>query len=193
MNTQAYIDDCALQLKKLKSQADRAIAQTKDAHFFATIDPESNSIAIIMKHLAGNMKSRWTDFFTSDGEKPNRNRDSEFEMDGVDTREKILATWEEGWKITLGTISIMKPTDLEKTITIRGEPHSVPQAINRQLTHYAAHIGQIVLLAKHYAGADWQTLSIPRGKSKEFEVSKRGEQYKPKQVGGGLTSTQPDL
>lgn len=164
---QAYLDDCLLQLKKLKKQAERAIAQVTDEHFFATLDSESNSIALIMKHIAGNMRSRWTDFLTTDGEKPNRNRDSEFEQSTEDTREKILAAWENGWAITFAAISALKPEDLSRTVMIRKEPHSVMEAINRQLTHYSAHVGQIVLLAKHYAGANWKTLSVPRGKSKE--------------------------
>jgi len=173
---QAYLDDCILELKKLKKQAERAVAQVKDEHFFATLDSESNSIALIMKHMAGNMRSRWTDFLTTDGEKPNRNRDSEFEQEPEDTREKILAVWENGWALTLATISALKPEDLGRTVMIRKEPHSVLQAIHRQLTHYSAHVGQIVLLAKHYAGANWKTLSVPRRKSKDFDVSKDGEQ-----------------
>ena len=178
MNDQAYIDDCVLQLRKLKKQAERAIDQTKNEDLYRSLDPGSNSIAVIMKHLAGNMKSRWTDFLTSDGEKPNRNRDSEFEGTFLDTRDSVLSNWEEGWTITLSTISALKPTDLDRTITIRGESHSVLEAINRQLTHYAGHVGQIVLLAKHFAGSNWQTLSIARRKSKQFDVSKGGESYK---------------
>ena len=178
MNDQAYIDDCVLQLSKLKKQAERAIGQIKDEDLFRSLDPESNSIAVIMKHLAGNMKSRWTDFLTSDGEKANRNRDSEFEINSPDKREKILSLWEDGWAITLSAISALKPNDLDRTINIRGESHSVVEAINRQLTHYAGHVGQIVLLAKHFAGSNWKTLSIPKGKSREFDVSKGGESYK---------------
>lgn len=177
MNDQAYIDDCVLQLRKLKKQAERAIGQIKDEDLFRSLDPESNSIAVIMKHLAGNMKSRWTDFLTSDGEKANRNRDSEFEISPLDKREKILSLWEDGWGITLSTISALKPNDLERMINIRGESHSVVEAINRQLTHYAGHVGQIVLLAKHFAGSNWKTLSIPKGKSREFDVSKGGQAY----------------
>jgi len=179
LNAQAYLDDCLLQLKKLKTKADRSIAQVSDEHFFSVLDPESNSVALIMKHLSGNMRSRWTDFLTTDGEKPDRNRDREFERSGRDTRESILASWEDGWERALSAISTLKPEDLDRTIEIRGEPHSVLEAINRQLTHYAAHVGQIILLAKHYAGGNWQTLSIPRGKSKEYDESKGGRQYKP--------------
>ena len=166
MNGQAYIDDCILQLNKLKTQAERAIAQIQDDHLFAVLDPESNSIAIIMKHMAGNMRSRWTDFLTTDGEKPDRNRDGEFETQSSETRKEILADWESGWTCALNAIVSLTPDDLGKTVTIRGEAHSVIAAVNRQLTHYGAHVGQIVLLAKHFAGADWKTLSIPRRKSK---------------------------
>jgi hypothetical protein len=172
-----YIDDAILQLRKLKAQADKALAQTSDEHLFATLDPESNSIAIIMKHMAGNMRSRWTDFLTSDGEKPDRERDTEFELDAADTRERVFALWEDGWARTLGALTSLTPADLGRTVHVRGEPHSVVEAINRQLTHYAAHVGQIVLLAKHYAGADWTTLSIPRGQSKQFDVAKSGAPY----------------
>jgi hypothetical protein len=179
LNGQAYLDDCLLQLQKLKTKADQAIAQVKDNHFFATLDPESNSIALIMKHLSGNMRSRWTDFLTTDGEKPNRNRDNEFEQSKEDTRESILASWEDGWGRAFSAISALEPEDLDRTIKIQGEPHTGLQAINRQLTHYAAHVGQIILLAKHYASASWQTLSIPRGKSKEYDVSKGGQRFKP--------------
>ena len=162
MIEQHYLQDAVVQFKKLKAQADKALAQTTDAHLFATIDAESNSIAIIMKHIAGNMRSRWTDFLTSDGEKPDRQRDTEFEVAAADSRERILALWEDGWARTLKAVSTLTVADLSKTVQIRGEAHSVIEAINRQLTHYAAHIGQIVLLAKHFAGSDWETLSIPR-------------------------------
>lgn len=176
MTEQAYLKDCLLQLQKLKSQADRSIAQVKDEHLFSKLDPETNSIAIIMKHLVGNMRSRWTDFLTSDGEKPDRDRDAEFESQPDDTREKVLALWEDGWSRVFVTIKGLKPDDIARTIMIRSERHSVLEAINRQMTHYAAHVGQIVLLAKHFAGPDWRTLSIPRGKSKTIDVSKSGEQ-----------------
>ena len=130
-----------------------------------------------MKHMAGNMRSRWTDFLTTDGEKPDRNRDSEFELEPQDTREHIIATWEDGWSQVFDTVRALGPEDLMKTVTVRGEAHTVLEAIQRQLTHYAAHVGQIVLLSKHYAGANWKTLSIPRGKSREFDVAKSGAPY----------------
>jgi len=174
---QQFLQDAVLQLRKLKAQADKAISQTSDEHFFATLDPEANSIALIMKHMAGNMRSRWTDFLTTDGEKPDRDRDREFETSGADTRASVTALWEDGWSRLFSAITPLSPADLSKMVQVRREAHSVLEAINRQMTHYAAHIGQIVLLAKHYAGADWQTLSIPRGKSKEFDVSKTGAAY----------------
>ncbi|MBI1873106.1 MAG: DUF1572 family protein [Acidobacteria bacterium] len=172
-----YLKDVLLQLRKLKGQADKALAQTDDQHLFAVLDPEANSIALIMKHMAGNMRSRWTDFLTSDGEKPDRDRDREFELETDDARAGIFASWEKGWGLVFQAISSLAVEDLPKTIRIRGEAHTVVEAINRQLTHYAAHVGQIVLLAKHYAGTNWRSLSIPRGKSKEFDVSKRGSGY----------------
>lgn len=177
MIEQHYLDDAVRQLRKLKIQADKAVAQTSDEHLFATLDPEANSIAIIMKHMAGNMRSRWTDFLTSDGEKPDRDRDREFELGAADTRERLLSEWEGGWTTLFDAVTGLTATDLGATIRIRGEAHSVVEAINRQTTHYAAHVGQIVLLAKHYAGARWRTLSIPRGKSKEVDVSKNGGAY----------------
>jgi hypothetical protein len=172
-----YLEDCVLQLRKLKSQAEKAIAQIDEDRLFAVLDPEGNSIAVLMKHMAGNMRSRWTDFLTSDGEKPDRERDREFEMGPDDTPARVRASWEEGWARTLQTISSLAPDDLAKSVRIRGEPHSVVEAINRQLTHYAAHVGQIVLLAKHYAGPRWQSLSIPRGKSAQVDVAKSGAAY----------------
>ena len=159
-----YLDDCVFQLRKLKLQADTAVAQIDDRQFFELIDPDANSIALIMKHVAGNMRSRWTDFLTTDGEKPNRNRDTEFEQERGDTRAAIVAHWEDGWRLLIDTISSLQPGDLGKTVTVRGEAHTVVQAINRQISHYSAHVGQIVLLAKHFAGSKWQTLSMPKRK-----------------------------
>jgi hypothetical protein len=177
MIEQHYLDDTLLQLRKLKDQADKAIAQTGDAHLFAVLDPEANSIALIMKHVAGNMRSRWTGFLTSDGEKPDRDRDREFELTSGDTRAQVLSAWEDGWARVFDAVASLSPEDLGRTIRIRGEAHSVIEAINRQTTHYAAHVGQIVLLAKHYAGPRWRSLSIPRGQSKAFDVSKSGGRY----------------
>ncbi|HEV8117768.1 MAG TPA: DUF1572 family protein [Thermoanaerobaculia bacterium] len=167
MNELEYRDEAARQFRGLKKAADRALAQVSDGDFFAALDPESNSIALIVKHLAGNMRSRFTDFLTSDGEKPDRRRDSEFEIEAGDTRESLLARWEEGWKITAAAIEPLTAEDFSKTVPIRGEPHTLLRAINRQLVHYGYHVGQIVYLAKHFAGPKWETLSIPRGKSEE--------------------------
>ena len=172
-----FLDDTLLQLRKLKAQAERACAQIDDEGFFAPLGTDENSIAVIMKHCAGNMRSRWTDFLTTDGEKPDRNRDTEFELDPAETRDSILALWEDGWSRVFGAIQPLRPEDLMRTVTIRGEAHTVLEAIQRQVSHYAAHVGQIVLLAKHYAGASWKTLSIPRGKSREFDVAKSGAPY----------------
>ena len=174
---QHYIDDSLRQLHKLKSLAEKAIAQIADEHLFTQPDPEGNSIAVIMKHVSGNMRSRWTNFLTTDGEKPDRNRDSEFEMDAGETRASVLARWEDGWTRTFNAISSLQPADLGKTVHVRGEAHSVLEAINRQMTHYAMHVGQIVLLSRLYAGPSWKSLSIPRGQSKTFDVSKSGQPY----------------
>jgi len=165
LTKQHILDDFLFQLRKLKSQADKAMAQVDEAQFFALIDEDSNSIALIVKHVAGNMRSRWTDFLTTDGEKPDRHRDTEFERGSGETRETILARWEAGWNVLFGAITSLTPADLGKTVTIRNEPHTVVQAINRQLSHYSAHVGQIVLLAKHFAGPNWKTLSIPKRKT----------------------------
>ncbi|HEX2339550.1 MAG TPA: DUF1572 family protein [Vicinamibacterales bacterium] len=172
-----YIEDTILQLRKLKDLADKAIAQIEGEQVFAVLDPEANSIAIIMKHVAGNMRSRWTEFLTSDGEKQTRDRDGEFMVGPDDTLGNIMSDWEDGWNLVLGAIGSLTPEDLQKTVRIRGEAHTVVEAINRQVTHYAAHVGQIVLLAKHYAGPRWRSLSIPKGKSKEFDVAKSGGAY----------------
>jgi Protein of unknown function (DUF1572) len=171
-----FLDDARRQFAKLKTQGDKAMAQVGDADFFRTPDPESNSIAIILKHITGNMRSRWTDFLTSDGEKPDRNRDSEFLVEG-DTRESLMKRWEASWTLLMEVLAALRPEQLEASVRVRGEPHTVLEAINRQLTHYAAHVGQIVYLAKHWAGSEWHSLSIPRGKSKEFDVAKDGMRY----------------
>ena len=165
--TTSYLEDSLALFAHYKGLADRAIAQVSDEQLYAPIDPEANSIAIIMKHMAGNMLSRWTDFLTSDGEKPTRNRDSEFEAPPA-TRAELLAYWERGWDCLFSALRPLTDADLPRTITIRGEAHSVVQAINRQLAHYSMHIGQIVLLAKHCAGPNWQTLSVPRGASTDL-------------------------
>ncbi len=164
-----YLDEARRQLRGQKRVGEAAMAQLRDAEFFVTLDPESNSIAILVKHLAGNMRSRFTDFLTTDGEKPDRFRDREFEVIGATTRSDVMRWWEEGWTIVLGAIEALKPDDVIRTVTIRDEPHTVLQAINRQIAHYAAHVGQIVFLAKHLRSSEWKTLTIPRGKSEEFK------------------------
>jgi hypothetical protein len=164
----AYLDEVRRQFRGYKRMAEGAIAQVKDDELFVTLDPESNSIALIVKHLAGNMRSRFTDFLTTDGEKPDRHRDHEFEMNSSTTRADVMRWWEEGWPQVFSTIDALKPEDLLRTVTIRGEPHSVMQAVGRQLAHYAYHIGQIVFLAKHFRSQEWKSLSIPRGKSEEY-------------------------
>jgi Protein of unknown function (DUF1572) len=163
-----YLENAAVELRKLKTLADRAIAQVADEDLFATLDPESNSVAILMRHVGGNLRSRFRDFLTADGEKPDRDRDSEFTVPEGTTRGDLLAVWEVGWTTLLDSVDALLPADLEKTVTIRGEPHSLVQALERALAHLAYHVGQIVLLAKHLRGADWQTLSVPRGASAEF-------------------------
>ena len=167
------------QLRKYRGLGEAAIAQVDDAALFRRLDPESNSIALVVKHLAGNMRSRWTDFLASDGEKPWRGRDSEFEDEPGESRATVLRRWQEGWEACLDSIGALAPDDLGRTVTIRGEPHTVLEAIQRQLTHYAYHVGQIAFLAKHFAGPAWRSLSIPRGRSRELEVAKDGSSYRP--------------
>ena len=145
------------------------MTQLRDEDFFITLDPEANSVAVLVKHLAGNMRSRFTDFLTSDGEKPDRFRDREFELGPGTTRADVMKWWEEGWGCVFAAIDSLKPEDVMGTVTVRGEPHTVLQAINRQIAHYAQHTGQIVLLAKHMRSSEWKTLSIPRGKSEEYK------------------------
>jgi hypothetical protein len=155
------IDDAIATFRDYKKLADNAIAQVSDDELKVMIDEESNSIGLIMKHMSGNMISRWTDFLTSDGEKPDRNRDAEFER-GAETPEELKANWERGWVQLFSALETLKPPDLTRTVTIRGQGLSVVQAIHRQLTHYGYHIGQIVFLAKHIRSTDWKSLSIPK-------------------------------
>lgn len=168
-----YLAEAISEFRKMKAQAEKAMAQMSEAQLFRQIDAESNSIAIIVKHIAGNARSRWTEFLTSDGEKADRRRDTEFELEPADTKVALLERWEDGWRRVFAAVEPLKGEDLMRTVIIRGEPHSVVRAINRQLTHYAQHIGQILFLAKHLAGDKWQTLSIPRGKSEEFNAKMR--------------------
>jgi len=165
--TTSYLEDSLALFTYYKKLAERAIAQLTDDQLFLALDAESNSIAVIVKHVSGNMVSRWTDFLTTDGEKPSRDRDGEFEVPPA-TRAALLATWEAGWACLFGALEPLTDADLARTVTIRGEAHSVMQAINRQLAHYPHHIGQIVLLAKHFAHENWRSLSVPRKGSQEF-------------------------
>jgi len=167
--TTSYLTDAIAVLRYYKKLGDRAIEQAPDEALAAALDPESNSIAIIVKHMAGNMKSRWTDFFISDGEKSDRNRDTEFE-EPPRSREELMRMWETGWGYVFTAVDSLTESDLARTVTIRSEPHSVMQAINRQLAHYAYHVGQIVYLSRHFAGDRWQTLTVPRGKSAEYNA-----------------------
>ena len=155
------------EFQKIKKLADKSIEQLSDDQLHVTIDPEANSVAVLMRHMAGNMRSRWVNFLTSDGEKPDRMRDREFEDSGQ-SREELLAEWEHGWRCLFDAITPLTDADLQRTVMIRGEPHSVYKAISRQVAHYAGHAYQILLLAKHLSGPNWKTLSIPRGQSEEF-------------------------
>lgn len=159
--TTSYLADSLTVLRQYKVQAERAMEQITDDQLVVCLDEESNSIALIVKHLAGNMRSRWTDFLTTDGEKPDRGRDSEFESPPA-TRAEILDLWETGWTCVFSALEPLTDADLARTVHIRAEPYSVMQAIHRQVAHYAAHIGQIVFLAKHFRATEWTSLSIPR-------------------------------
>lgn len=164
-----YLETAISEFRTMKKLAVRALSQLNEAEFFVTLDPESNSIAILVKHMAGNMRSRWVDFLTSDGEKPDRNRDQEFILDEATTRDQVMEWWEQGWQYVFAALESLQPEDLMRTVVIRAEPHTVVQAISRQTAHYAEHVGQIVFLAKHLKSADWKTPSVPRGKSEEFK------------------------
>ena len=167
--TTSYLEDAIALFRHYKKLAEGAIAQVSDAQLGESPDPESNSIAVIVKHMAGNMCSRWSDFLTSDGEKPWRNRDCEFEAP-PESREALMEMWDRGWATLFGALKPLTDADLSRTITIRGEAHSVMQAINRQLAHYPYHCGQIVFLAKHLRQGSWKSLSVPRGRSQEFNT-----------------------
>jgi len=163
----SYLEDSVSLFRHYKKLAEGAMEQVSDDELFQALDEEMNSIAIIAKHMAGNMRSRWTDFLTSDGEKPNRNRDSEF-VEPPSTRTGLTKIWNDGWDHVFEALEPLSDADMERKITIRGEPHSVMQAINRQIAHYAYHVGQIVFLAKHFKGDAWKSLSVPKNKSGEF-------------------------
>ncbi|HMQ67950.1 MAG TPA: DUF1572 family protein [Ignavibacteria bacterium] len=170
-----YIENSISEFRKIKELGDKTFSQIRDEDFFWSPDEDSNSIAIIVRHLSGNMISRWTDFLTTDGEKPTRMRDEEFERIFYTDKDDIISRWESGWRCVFGALSTLKEEDLLKEITIRSEPHTVLQAINRQLTHYSYHTGQIVFIGKHLENANWKSLSIPRGGSEEFNKKMSGK------------------
>ena len=174
-----YLDEAFRSLRGHKRLADDAIVQLTDKQFFSAPDSESNSVAVIVKHMAGNMRSRFTGFLTTDGEKPDRNRDSEFILHDNAKRDEVLNAWEQNWQLVFDTINSLGADDLGRTVTIRGEPHSVLQAINRQVTHYAYHVGQIVYLAKHWKGAAWRTLSVPKGQSEQYNAKMLSKRQTP--------------
>ena len=165
-----YLEEIKRQFRGHKRMGEAAMAQLEDMDFFVTLDAESNSVAALVKHIAGNARSRFTDFLTSDGEKPDRFRDQEFEVSAETTREEVLRWWEQTWSNVFSALDLLQPEDVERTVTIRQEPHTVMQALNRALAHYAQHIGQIVFLSKHLRSSQWQTLSIPRGKSEDYKA-----------------------
>lgn len=164
-----YVQDSLAVFGLYKKLAEQSMAQISDEEFFRTIDPESNSVAIIVKHMAGNMRSRWTDFLTSDGEKPDRNRDGEFIAEN-NNRADYMRAWDKGWKLVFGALEPLCNADLERKVTIRGESHSVMQAINRQVAHYSNHIGQIIFLCKHLRSTEWKTVTVPRNQSAQFNA-----------------------
>jgi hypothetical protein len=168
-----YLDEARRQFRGYKRLGEGAIAQLKDEELFLMLDPESNSVAVVVKHLAGNMRSRFTDFLTTDGEKPDRHRDQEFELNSTPARAELMGWWEDGWSHVFSAIEALKPEDLMRTVAIRGEPHTVLRAINRQIAHYAYHIGQIVFVAKHLRSNEWKSLSVPRGRSEEINRNLR--------------------
>ena len=163
----SYLEDALSLFRLYKKLGDGALAQVTDEELVTSLDPEMNSIALIIKHMTGNMRSRWTNFLTTDGEKPDRNRDTEF-VDPPATRAAVLETWERGWRYVFSALEPLSDTDLTEKVEIRGEPHSVMQAINRQIAHYSYHVGQIVLLAKHFRSENWRSLTVPRNRSAEF-------------------------
>jgi uncharacterized damage-inducible protein DinB len=178
MSDSLFLADALGELAKYKRMAEAAFAQISDKQWFVTTDDEANSVAIIVKHMVGNMRSRWTDFLTTDGEKPNRARDTEFEIYAADTVPQLKARWEEGWKLVFDALTPLSEKDLTRVVPIRGQPHTVMQAVMRQLTHYAYHVGQIVFLGRQMVGKQWKSLSIPRNKSKDVDVARDGSRVK---------------
>jgi hypothetical protein len=171
--SQHYLADVIQQFEKVKALGDRAIAQVSDDELFRAADEESNSIAVVMRHIGGNLRSRFTDFLTTDGEKPSRHRDGEFDIPGEATRSSVLADWDSGFDRLQNTLRALTPADMARDVYIRGERMSVIQALNRAMTHIASHVGQIVWMAKHFRASTWKTLSIPRGQSEQFGTTPR--------------------
>jgi Protein of unknown function (DUF1572) len=165
--TTSYVEDSLALLQQYKKITERAMEQLTSEQLYATLDPEMNSIAVIIKHMTGNMRSRWKDFLTTDGEKPDRDRDSEF-VDPPPTRDALMKLWDDGWAYVFGALEPLSDADLSRSVTIRGEPHSVMQAINRQIAHYSCHCGQIIFLAKHLQHENWSSLTIPRKGSADY-------------------------
>jgi Protein of unknown function (DUF1572) len=186
--SQHFLDEVRRQLRGHKRLGEGAIAQLQDAELFVELDPESNSVAILVKHLAGNMRSRFTDFLTTDGEKPDRHRDWEFELAANTTRDEVMRWWEQGWGCVLAALDSLTPEALLRTVYIREEPLTVLQALNRALAHYAFHVGQIVFLAKHLRSQEWKTLSVPRGESEEFNRKFVEELHRRRSVSGKESS-----
>jgi len=168
-----YIEDVIVQFERIKAHGDKAVAQVSDDELTRVLDPESNSIAIIMRHVGGNLRSRFTDFLTTDGEKPSRHRDGEFELPDAASRDAIVNDWNGGFECLFAALTQLKPADVDRDVRIRGERLSVVQALNRSMTHTASHVGQIVWLAKHLRSTNWKTLSIPRGQSEQFKPDGR--------------------
>lgn len=184
-----YHSDAIASFRNYKKMAERAIEQVSDEEFFALIDAEANSIALIVKHISGNLRSRWRDFLVTDGEKADRHRDTEFEIID-DSRESLMEFWETGWQTLFDSLEPLTADDFSRTVTIRGEPHTVVEAINRQLTHYSYHIGQIVLLAKHFKSAEWKTLSVPKNRSAEFNAFLAKNQSDGRETGDRFESVE---
>lgn len=180
MEDSPILEDALALFRNYKTMAEKAMAQVNDEEFFQQVDDESNSIALIVKHLAGNMRSRWSDFLTADGEKPDRDRDGEFVAEAADTRASVEARWNEGWRIALATLEGLSDKDLQRKVSIRGEPHTVLKAVNRNLTHLAYHTGQIAFLAKHLPGQRWQTLSMPRNRNRVSTRKATGKTSRPR-------------
>jgi hypothetical protein len=170
-----YLADALRSFRDYKKLAERAFEQVTDEEFFRALDEEANSLAVIVRHMSGNMLSRWTDFLTTDGEKPDRNRDMEFVITEGTTRADVLERWEQGWRRLFGALEALRPEDVSRKVLIRGEEHTVVEAVNRQLTHYSYHTGQLVFLAKHFRSAAWKSLSVPRNRSAEFNAYMTGK------------------